>query len=1150
MAFQDEYTPGENAAKEDAVLEMWRSRGIFKKALAKESPEGEFVFYEGPPTANGRPGIHHLISRAFKDVIPRYKTMRGYHVRRKAGWDTHGLPVEIEVEKQLGLKSKKEIEEYGVAAFNEKCKESVWKYMNEWRAFTERMGYWVDLDDAYVTYYPSYIESVWNVIKETDKQGLLYQDYKVLPWCPRCGTALSSHELAQEYHDIKDLSVYVKFKIVGEDNTYLLAWTTTPWTLAGNVALAVGGKIDYVKVKTDAGFVWVAKERLAVVGENLEVVEEKKGKELVGLTYEPLYPYLNALATETEKPKLEKAYKVYEANFVTTTDGTGIVHTAVMYGQDDFVLGTEIGLPKVHLVDETGRFIKGTGELEGLPVKDKEDNGLATAIVVLKYLQEYGALFKKENYTHSYPFCWRCKTPLIYYARTSWYIAMSKLRDKLVKENEKINWVPEHIREGRFGEWLREVKDWAMSRDRYWGTPLPVWNCEDCKHREVIGSMKELQKLGTKARNTFTVVRHGDARSNHEDVYSSKPQSEYDVLTERGKEEAAYVAKKISKPDLIFVSPFTRTQDTAQIIAEAHGLSHDEIITDARLGEMHAGILDERSFHEVAAFFTDAEWFTKKPEGGESHEDVKKRVAHFLYEIEKNHEGKHILIVTHGGPAQMLFAAAEHATAEAIINDIKMFRETAEVHELPFVPLPHNEKFELDLHKPYIDEFHVGCPKCAKPMKRTPEVMDVWLDSGSMPFAQDHYPFENKKWIEKEGYPADYICEAIDQTRGWFYTLHAVGILMGKGRAFENVICLTHILDAEGKKMSKSIGNVVNPWEMISKYGVDPLRFWMFAVNQPGDSKNFDERTVDENVKKVFNVLRNVVKFYELYVPEANEAPRSSMKLEASSNVLDQWILARLSELTKNVTEHFDAYRTYEPARDIRDFVNDLSTWYVRRSRDRFKEENEDKQFAIATTRFVLIELAKLMAPMTPIFAEEIYESVKGELESVHLENWSKTKKFDESILVDMAEARRIVSLALEARMTVGIKIRQPLARLTVRSEKSELRKNEGILDIIKDELNVKEIIFTEGTGWEVELDTNITPELKREGDLRDLIRAIQDFRKTTNLTPSDKVTVVMTAPQEVVTLAQENSEYICSATNLLSLSTNVGEGPTFSLKA
>ncbi|MEK7606365.1 MAG: class I tRNA ligase family protein [Patescibacteria group bacterium] len=1176
MAFESEYNPGENAQKEDAQLQKWRERNIFAKTLAKKSPEGEFIFYEGPPTANGRPGIHHLISRAFKDVIPRYKTMRGFHVRRKGGWDTHGLPVEIETEKILGLKSKKEIEEYGIAAFNEKCKESVWKYMNEWRAFTERMGYWVNLDDAYVTYYPSYIESVWNVIKEVDRQKLLYQDYKVLPWCPRCGTALSSHEIAQGYQDIKDLSVYVKFKLDAEstrklcgqdaENVYFLAWTTTPWTLPGNVALAVGEDIEYdieeLSQKVDSApeterhlketiiFARDLRDKiLSQYADNVSksVVEGQttrrtiKGKELVGLSYEPLFPYLNNIAPDSEKPKLEKAYKVYAADFVTTTDGTGIVHTAVMYGQDDFVLGTEIGLPKVHLVDETGHFIKGTGELEGLPVKDKEDNGLATAIVVLKYLQDKGFFFKKESHAHTYPFCWRCKTPLIYYARTSWYIGMSQLRDTLVKENEKINWVPEHIRGGRFGEWLREVKDWAVSRDRYWGTPLPVWTCEHCKHREVVGSIADLTALAQGTTNAYTVMRHGEALSNAENIASSKKGSKFDVLTEEGKRQVVHAAKKIEKIDLILASPYGRTTETAEIIAQEHGLKEDQIIFDDRLGELKLGKLDGRTFHELAMFFTDGDWFTKRPEGGESHEDIKRRVTEFLYETEDMYDGKNILIVTHGAPAQMLFAASEQATATTIVKDIKMFKETAEVHELPFIPLPHNEKFELDLHKPYIDEYVVGCPKCSMYMKRTPEVLDAWLDSGSMPFAQDHYPFENKKWVEKEGYPADYICEGIDQTRGWFYTLHAVGVLMGRGRAFENVICLTHILDAEGKKMSKSLGNVVNPWEMISKYGVDALRFWMFAVNQPGDSKNFDERTVDEGVKKVFTVLRNVVKFYQLYAHDASHESQV-ISHEKSKNVLDKWILARLNELITSTTEHFENYRTYEPARDIRDFINDLSTWYVRRSRDRFKDEGEDKLFALSTTRYVVLELSKLMAPMTPFFAEELYENMHGPLESVHLEAWPEAKKVDADLLEHMAEARRTVSLALEARMNAGVKIRQPLQRLTIRNPKSEIRKIDDILNIIKDEVNVKEIAFTDGTGWEVELDTHITPGLKKEGDLRDLIRALQDFRKTTNLTPSDKVHVVMTAIQETTALAEEYKDQICAATNLSDMTIAVGD--------
>ena len=478
----------ERAQNEEKILEFWQENNIFEKSLKKESPQGEFVFYEGPPTANGRPGIHHLLSRAFKDVIPRYKTMRGFHVRRKAGWDTHGLPVELEVERELGLKSKKEIEEYGIAKFNEKCKQSVWKYKTEWENFTERIGFWLDQENPYVTYYPEYIETLWWIVKQVYEKKLLYKDYKVVPWCPRCGTGLSSHELAQGYQDVKDLSVYTKFKLKNEKNTYVLAWTTTPWTLPGNVALAVGENIDYVKIKTSKSseaskssksskssgeFLILAKERLSLIEGEYEIVEKMKGKDLIGLQYEPLYNFVGENISGPEKDKIKNAYKIYGADFVTTEEGTGVVHTAVMYGQDDFELGNKVGLPKYHLVNVDGTFKKEAGFLAGRFVRDEE-----TAVEIIKDLAKRGLLYKKEKYTHSYPHCWRCKTPLIYFARDSWYIRMSSLRDKLIEVNNGIHWEPEHIKEGRFGEWLREVKDWAISRERYWGTPLPIWQCQ------------------------------------------------------------------------------------------------------------------------------------------------------------------------------------------------------------------------------------------------------------------------------------------------------------------------------------------------------------------------------------------------------------------------------------------------------------------------------------------------------------------------------------------------------------------------------------------------------------------------------------------------------------------------------------------------
>ena len=499
----------ESALREERILEFWKENKTFEKSLKQTEGKKEFIFYEGPPTANGKPGIHHLEARAFKDVIPRYKTMQNYHVRRKGGWDTHGLPVELQVEKKLGLNSKKAIEEYGIAKFNQECKESVWEYLDIWEKFTERIGFWIDQENPYVTYHNNYIESVWNIIKEVDKQKLLYEDYKVVPWCSRCGTVLSSHELAQGYKDVKDLSVTVKFKVVEQENTYILAWTTTPWTLPGNVALAIGTDIDYVKVKNGNEILILAKERISILTEAYEILEEIKGKDLIGLKYEPLFPYLAEIMIESEKPKLEKAYQIYDANFVNTEDGTGVVHTSVMYGQDDFELGTKIGLPKHHLVGLDGKFLPNTGFLEGKFTRDEE-----TAVAIIKDLAHRNLLFSKEKYKHSYPHCWRCKTGLIYYARDSWYIKMSdpKIKQQLINQNKEINWEPTHIRDGRFGEWLREIKDWAISRERFWGTPLPIWKCDKCDKQDVVGSIKELQSRTKKSGNKYFVMRQVEQR--------------------------------------------------------------------------------------------------------------------------------------------------------------------------------------------------------------------------------------------------------------------------------------------------------------------------------------------------------------------------------------------------------------------------------------------------------------------------------------------------------------------------------------------------------------------------------------------------------------------------------------------------------------
>ncbi len=1111
------------AHKEEEVLKFWEENKIFEKTLEKESPKGDFIFYEGPPTANAKPALHHMAARFFKDAIPRYKTMQGYRVPRKAGWDTHGLPVELQLEKKLGFKSKKDIEEFGIEKFNKECKESVFEYIGDWEKFTNRIGYWVNLDEAYYTFDNSYIEKVWEVISHVNDRGLLYKDYKVVPWCPRCGTGLSSHELAQGYKDVKDLSVYAKFKIVDEENSYLLAWTTTPWTLPGNVALAVGENIDYVEITnkkqpTTDKFI-IAKSRLGILGDEYEIVRELKGKDLLGLSYEPLYPYLQNNLPESEKPKLEKAYKVYPADFVTTDEGTGIVHTAVMYGQDDFILGTEIGLPKYHLVDDTGHFKPEVETFVGKFVKDED-----TAVEIIKDLAHRGLLFRKEKHEHSYPFCWRCQTPLIYYARDSWYIRMSDLREDLVKENEKINWEPDYIKEGRFGEWLKEVKDWAISRERYWGTPLPVWQNSDGTKKYVISSIEDLKKNIKTNKNKFIFVRHGEAEHNVNNICSSTIEDEYH-LTEKGKEEAQLAASQIKKADAIYVSPFIRTKETAEIIAENINFEKEKFIFDNRLVDYNFGDFNGKSYLDYLEYDKKhlTTYETKIP-GGESFLDAKKRFGEFLYEIDSKHSNQTIVVVTHGIGVETSPAVVEGADMKKsyeIISTIDV--PTGKVLEFDFIPLPHNENYELDLHKPYIDK--ITLEKDGEELVRAKEVMDVWLDSGSMPFASfdeiqgGPFDFAQGKSFDKaqdRQYPADFISEAIDQTRGWFYTLHAVGVLMEEGRAFKNVICLGHLLDKEGRKMSKSVGNVVNPWEMIDKYGVDLLRLWMYSVNQPGESKNFDEKTVEELGRKTLNLLDNTYTFYNLYrdkTLETNDLPKSS-------NPLDLWILARLTDVLSEATESLDNYKLLEPVRGLREFLDDFSTWFVRRSRDRIKEGDKD---AKQTMYFVLKTFVKILAPFAPFTAEDLYQNLKTkeDPESVHLESWPQLALENEDVLVKMEHTRRIVSEALEARSKANIKIRQPLQSLRANLEGA-------YPELIKDEVNVKIVEDKEGDMF---LDTNLTPELIEEGLVREEIRSIQDLRKEKGLKPGELLNI--SVPIEKKDLYQKFEKEIKRATNV-----------------
>lgn len=1133
------------AEREEKILEFWQRKQIFEKTLSSSQGKKEFIFYEGPPTANGKPGIHHLEARAFKDAVPRYKTMQGFHVRRKGGWDTHGLPVELQVEKKLGLNSKKAIEAYGIAKFNQECKESVWQHVDLWEKFTDRIGYWVDQEHPYVTYHNPYIESVWNIVKKVEEQKLLYKDYKVVPWCPRCGTALSSHELAQGYQDDTDLSVTVKFKVVGQENTYLLAWTTTPWTLPGNVGLAVGKDIEYVKIQKENDNLILAKLRLSIIDGEYKVVEEQKGSDLVGLEYEPLYPFTKEKISGAEKDlpaqagKMQNAYKVYPADFVTTEDGTGIVHTAVMYGQDDFELGTKVGLPKFHLVNPDGTFIAGTDFLSGRFVKDE-----AVAVDIIKDLAHRSPtplLFKKEKYTHSYPHCWRCKTPLIYYARDSWYIKMSSLRDKLVAANESINWEPAHIKEGRFGEWLREIKDWAISRERYWGTPLPIWTHSTSSGQaelKVIGSIDELKKYAKKSGNKYFVMRHGEAESNVKNILDTVL-NDGNHLTEKGKQDVVVSATELKSKniDVIIASPFTRTTETAHIVAETLGIDPSKIVFDKRLYEVNVGVFDKKPIPEWEHDFPPLKLFTEAPEGGETLTAVRQRIGTFMYDIEQTYQNKNILIVTHGDPSWMLIGVVRGSLPREIVDFRDAYFKKAEIREIDFVPLPHNENYELDLHRPYIDDLELVDEK-GEQMTRVKEVMDVWFDSGAMPFAQDHYPFENKEWVDGPGYPADFISEAIDQTRGWFYTLHAIGVLTGRGAAFKNVICLGHILDAEGKKMSKSLGNIVDPWAMIEKYGADTLRLWMYSVNQPGESKNFDEKTVHELHNKVFTLLYNVLAFYELYRDrEIENNAHSTNSGQTSSNVLDVWIAARLNQLVEITTNGLENYKLLEPVRAMRDFVDDLSTWYLRRSRDRIKDGDQE---AKQTLYLIFKTLAKVMAPFAPFAAEDIWQKLKtsrasmdgarhdfakSDPESVHLAEWPKSSELSDEIITRMQLVRDFANQGNALRKKANIPVRQPLATFFI----TELM-DDSYHTLLKDELNVKAV----RKGDSVLLDETITPELKREGDYRELVRAVQDMRKKAGLTPNDIITLTLSSEyKETVTGFEDELKKTVTAKNV-----------------
>ncbi|HKB34278.1 MAG TPA: isoleucine--tRNA ligase [Candidatus Dormibacteraeota bacterium] len=932
---------------EKQMMARWKQENTFQKSLDLRAGKPRFVFYEGPPTANGKPATHHILARAFKDLFPRYKTMKGFYVERKAGWDTHGLPVEIEVEKKLKISGKFEIEnEIGIERFNELCRESVTEYVTDWVAFSERMGFCLDYDNAYWTLTPDYIQSVWWALSEMWKQGLVYKGFRVAPYCPRCATPLSSHELAQGYQDnVPDPSVYVRFRLKKDqpgarrahdqpgarrahdfDKTSILAWTTTPWTLPGNVALAVDNDVDYIKVKDGDGFLILAEARLSVLNESPEVVERMKGRDLVGLDYEPLYPY--------SIPAEGRAHYVVNADFVSTEEGTGVVHTSALYGVDDLRLCQEKGIPFKHTVGLDGKFLPYVEKFAGLHVKEADP-------VILDDLKARGLLYKSETTLHTYPFCWRCGTPLIYYALDSWYVRTTQRKGELIANNQATNWVPAHIKTGRMGDWLENNVDWAISRSRYWGTPLPFWVCDNCEQQKCISSSAE---LGLKA--------------------------------------------------------------------------------------------------------------------------------------------------------------------------------------------------DTDLHRPFIDTVTLPCDKCDGVMRRVPEVLDAWFDSGSMPFAQRGHPLQGTKEFE-ETFPADFISEAMDQTRGWFYSLLAISTLLFKQNAYRNVICLGLVVDPKGKKQSKSRGNVLDPNYLFDNFGSDAVRWYFYTSSPVGENYRTSAETLRETVQQFFIPLWNCYSFFVTYARlDGFDASQAAVPV-AERHVLDRWLLSRLSGLIDTVTGGLDGYDANEPARRIQRFVDDLSNWYIRRSRRRFwkSQSDSDKLAAEQTLYEALRTVSQLMAPFVPFTSDAIYRNLSND-ESVHLSDFpAPTSNHDARVEADMARARQAVEAGLSARDAARLKVRQPLASIALPGEPLP----EDVAQIVREELNVKELTFN---APEVTLDTEITEELKLEGLAREVVRAIQDRRKKLGFNVEDRIQTRYEADGMLERAIDRHAGYIKNET--LSVAVDKGRADDF----
>ncbi|OGG39972.1 hypothetical protein A2116_01740 [Candidatus Jorgensenbacteria bacterium GWA1_49_17] len=1128
---------------EEKILKFWDENRVFEKSLEKTKKGKPFTFYDGPPFATGLPHYGHILASTIKDVIPRYQTMRGRFVRRRWGWDCHGLPIEEIVERYLGISGKKEIERIGIGKFNATCRSKVLGFADEWGKMVRRIARWVEFDNSYKTMDKDYMESVWWAFKQIYDKELVYEGRKVLMYCPRCETPVSNFEVAMDnsYKDVTEEAVTVKFKFkkgqkigkdfVADDRTYILAWTTTPWTLPGNVALAVGKDISYGiyenKINLDRGisrgelhlqegYYILANDLLNVITEEGNYLTGKNwsvsGRDLVGLEYEPLF--------EVKPLKHKNSYKVYPAEFVTTTEGTGVVHTAVVYGEEDYELGIRENLPVVPLLNEKGNFNEeGPGFLRGKYFKDADS-------LVIKDLEKRSLLFKKEKHAHSYPHCWRCENPLFYNAIPAWFINVQKIKNKLVRSNIKgINWFPEHLKRGRYEKSVLAAPDWNISRNRYWGNPIPIWQCGGCGKTEAIGGIGELEKRLPKSTNRYILVRHGQALSNltHKVTGWAEDKKNNAHLTLFGRIQIEKLAKKLGKTkvDYIYSSDVTRTKETEKILADV--FKDEKVYFDKRLREINTGVFGGRHDSEYHAYYSsDLEKFTKRPPEGESLTDLRKRLFEFVSEIEEKHDNKTIVIVSHEYPLWVLEQAMLGWSDEEAVGEKhargKDFLDTGEAEEISFRKVPRDETGLVDLHRPHIDKVVFACSKCGGKMERIKEIFDSWVETASMPFAEFHYPFENKETFKKR-FPAQFVAEYIPQTRAWFYVMHVVSSILFNRAPFENVVTTGTILAEDGSKMSKSKNNFPDPWEVINKYGVDALRFYLMnsAVMQAGDL-NFSARDLEKMYRKNVLILWNVYRYFDTYSHAVDW--RKSAKSKAKMPVLDVWIRARTKELINSVTERLDDYDTVWATRAIEEYINDLSTWYVRRSRGR-----EDSSF-FTTLHDSLLKTSKVIAPFMPYLAEVLYLNM-GEAGSVHLACWPKLEKLtneEKSLIREMNDLRHLASLALAKRAELGIKVRQPLRELRVKNYKS---KNKELLATLKEEVNVKEIRIDKGIEEEVRLDTEITHELREEGWLREFKRLVQGLRKDARLEPKDIIVLTVELPQELLYIVQKSEKSV-----------------------